>query len=276
MILYWKETAGLEGRDPVRILIEHDAEAVAEQGARLVEGLIRAKPDATIGLAAGATPLGLYARLLGRGPDLSRLTVFGLDEYLGLGTDHPASCAATLLAHFIRPAGIAPERVHLLDGRVQGDLKAACAEHERLIAAAGGLDLQILGLGVNGHIGFNEPGSSLAGRTRPVALRSSTLRTNAAIFAPDPVPPTALSMGVGTILAARTILLLATGPSKADAVARMIEGPVSAMVPASALQLHPDAWVVVDTAAGAKLTLAEDYRREAELLQIKRPGRVEP
>lgn len=250
----------------MRVLIEHDAGTVAEQGARLVAELICARPDAVVGLAAGATPLGLYARLLGMGLDLSRLTVFGLDEYLGLGAEHRASCAATLLEHFIRPAGIAPERVHLLDGTVQGGLEGACAEHERRIVAAGGLDLQILGLGVNGHIGFNEPGSSLAGRTRPVALRTSTLKTNAAIFAPDPVPPTALSMGVGTILAARTVLLLATGPSKADAVARMVEGPVSAMVPASALQLHPEAWVMVDAAAGARLTLAEDYRREADLL----------
>lgn len=251
----------------MRVLIEADARAVARRAAALVEKLVRRRPDAAIGLAAGATPLAMYGLLTdpARCLDLSRLSVFGLDEYLGLDAGHPAGCAFTLRHHFITPAAIPDGRVHLLDGATTGDLESHCAAHEAAIAAAGGLDLQILGLGVNGHIGFNEPGCGLAGRTRPVALRRSTRATNAPIFAPAEVPPAALSMGIGTILAARRVLLLATGPSKAEAAAKMIEGPVSAMVPASALQLHPDAVVVLDEAAAARLTLAEDYRDEAAI-----------
>jgi glucosamine-6-phosphate deaminase len=252
----------------VRVLIESDGQAVAAKAASLVEALVRARPACVVGLAAGATPLAMYARLTdpARSLDISRATVFGLDEYLGLDAQHPASCALTLRRHFIDGAGIAPERVHLLDGAAEGDLAAYCTSYEERIKTAGGLDLQILGLGVNGHVGFNEPGSGLASRTRLVGLRSSTRTTNAPIFAPAEVPKAALTTGIGTILGARRILLLATGPSKADAVAKMIEGPVSALVPASALQLHPDAVVVLDRAAAAGLALAEDYRDEAETL----------
>lgn len=255
------------------VLIEPDAQAVAARAASLVEGLVRARPDCVIGLAAGATPLAMYAELTDRrrSLDFSRATVFGLDEYLGLDDGHPASCARTLRTHFIDRAGIAASRTHLLDGLARGDLPAYCAAYEDRIKAAGGLDLQILGLGVNGHIGFNEPGSGLAGRTRLVGLRRSTRRTNAPIFAPAEVPEAALTTGIGTILGARRIILLATGPSKADAVAKMIEGPASALVPASALQLHPDAVVVVDAAAAAGLALAEDYRDEAAMV-LERGG----
>lgn len=260
----------------MRVLIEADAQAVARRAASLVEELVRRRPGAVLGLAAGATPLAMYGLLTApaRRLDLSRLSVFGLDEYLGLDAAHPASCAFTLRRHFITPAAIPESRVHLLDGGATGDLDAHCAAHEAAIEAAGGLDLQILGLGVNGHIGFNEPGCGLADRTRPVALRRSTRATNAPIFAPAEVPPAALSMGIGTILTARRILLLATGSSKAEAVARMVEGPVSAMVPASALQLHPDAVVVLDEAAAARLALAEDYRDEAATLL--QPGAAAP
>ncbi|WP_096701784.1 glucosamine-6-phosphate deaminase [Magnetospirillum sp. 15-1] len=252
----------------MRVLIEPDAQSVATRAASLVESLVRARPDCVMGLAAGATPLAMYAELTDqrRSLDFSRTTIFGLDEYLGLGAEHPASCARTLRAHFIDRAGIPPSRIHLLDGTAQGDLSAYCAAYEDRITAVGGLDLQILGLGVNGHIGFNEPGCGLAGRTRLVGLRRSTRRTNAPIFAPAEVPDAALTTGIGTILGARRIILLATGPAKADAVVKMIEGPVSALVPASALQLHPDAVVVLDEAAAAGLALAEDYRDEAEIL----------
>ncbi|BAE51538.1 glucosamine-6-phosphate deaminase [Paramagnetospirillum magneticum] len=257
----------------MRVLIEPNGPSVAERAASLVGALALSKPDCVIGLAAGATPLAMYARLTdpARSLDFSRATIFGLDEYLGLGEEHPASCALTLRQHFIDKAGIPPSRVHLLDGRAAEDLPAYCAAYEERIAAAGGLDLQILGLGVNGHIGFNEPGSGLACRTRLVGLRRSTRRTNAPIFAPAEVPKAALTTGIGTILAARRILLLATGPAKAEAVAKMIEGPVSAVIPASALQLHPDAVVILDEAAAAGLALAEDYRDEAEIL-LQRGG----
>ncbi len=255
----------------MRVLIEKDARAVAVRAASLVDARVRSHPRSVIGLAAGATPLAMYAELTDRhrALDLSRITVFGLDEYLGLGADHPASCAQTLRNHFIGKTGIAAAHVHLLDGTVQEDLAAYCDAYEELIRAAGGLDIQILGLGVNGHVGFNEPGSGLAGHTRLVGLRRSTRATNAPIFAPAEVPEAALSMGLSTIMGARRIILLATGTAKADAVARMIEGPVSALVPASALQLHPDAVVILDEAAAAGLALAEDYRLEASILMTR-------
>lgn len=257
----------------MRVLIEADPQAVASRAAALVEGLVRVKPDCVVGLAAGATPLALYAQLTDgwRGLDFSRSTIFGLDEYLGLDAAHPASCALTLRTHFIDKAGIAPSKTHLLDGMAQGDIAAYCAAYEERIATAGGLDLQILGLGVNGHVGFNEPGSGLASRTRLVGLRRSTRATNAPIFAPAPVPEAALTTGIGTILGARRIILLATGPAKADAVAKMIEGPASSLVPASALQFHPDAVVVLDEAAATGLALARDYRDEAAIL-LERGG----
>jgi glucosamine-6-phosphate deaminase len=256
----------------VRILILPDAASVARAAADRVAALLARTPAAALGLAAGATPLAAYADLIARHRagtiDLSRATAFGLDEYLGIGPDHPASCAFTLRRNLIEPAGIPEARVHLLDGLHAGDLAAHCAEHERAIATAGGIDLQILGLGVNGHIGFNEPGSGLAGPTRAVGLRAATRATNRPIFAPlgEEVPRAALTMGISTILAARRILLLATGATKADAVARMAEGPVGAWIPASALQLHPDATLLLDEAAAEKLALRDDYRAEAAAL----------
>jgi glucosamine-6-phosphate deaminase len=257
----------------VRVLIEQDARSVALRAASLVDGRVRTHPRSVIGLAAGATPLAMYAELTDprRTLDLSGITAFGLDEYLGLGADHPASCALTLRAHFIDKAGISAANVHLLDGMAQGDLAAYCAAYEERIKDAGGLDIQILGLGVNGHVGFNEPGSGLAGHTRLVGLRRSTRATNTPIFAPAEVPEAALTMGIGTIMGARRVILLATGPAKAEAVAKMIEGPVSALVPASALQLHPDAVVILDEAASSRLTLAQDYRDEAKIL-LERGG----
>lgn len=252
----------------MRVLIEVDARSVAMRAASLVDAMVRSHPLCVIGLAAGATPLAMYAELTDprRTLDLSRITVFGLDEYLGLDGGHLASCAQTLRGHFIGKAGMPASNVHLLDGMAQGDLTAYCAAYEQRIKAAGGVDIQILGLGVNGHIGFNEPGSGLAGHTRLVGLRRSTRATNAPIFIPADVPEAALSMGIGTIMGARRIILLATGPAKAEAVAKMIEGPVSALVPASALQLHPDAVVILDEAAAVGLALAEDYKMEARIL----------
>lgn len=254
------------------VVIHPDADTVSRRAADLVEALIRTKPGAVIGLAAGATPLAMFAELVRRhqadGLDFSGITVFGLDEYLGLDRDHPASCAFTFHHHLIQRVNLAPSRVHLLSGRPDGELRAACAAHDRAIRAAGGLDLQILGLGVNGHIGFNEPGCSLGGLTHPVGLRSSTRATNRPLFAPaEEVPRAAVSMGVATILAARRVMLLATGNAKAPAVAKAVEGPLTAMVPASALQLHPDALMLLDEAAAGDLTLKDDYKAERAALE---------
>ncbi|MBI3445084.1 MAG: glucosamine-6-phosphate deaminase [Magnetospirillum sp.] len=253
------------------VLIEPHADAVSRRAADLVEGLIRAKPDCVIGLAAGATPLGLYAELVRRhlenALDFSRVTAIGLDDYLDLSPDHPAACGCILRRALISRVNLDPARIHLLDTNPQGDLQTYCAAHEARIEAVGGLDLQILGLGVNGHIGFNEPGCSLAARTHPVALRARTRITNGPLFVTgQEVPKMAMTMGVATILSARRIMLLATGPSKAEAVAKAVEGPVTAMLPASALQLHPDAMMLLDSAAAEGLSLKEDYRAEAAVL----------
>lgn len=250
-------------------MIESDAASVARRAAALVDSLIRAKPDCILGLAAGATPLALYALLTApeRGLDLSRVTLFSLDDYLGIDPDHSAGCGRILRDNFVGKAGFSPDRIHLMDGRPKSDVASHCAAFEALIRSCGGIDLQILGLGVNGHIGFNEPGSGLACRTRLVALSARTRRANAPGFAPAPVPPAALTMGIGTICEARRLLLLATGPAKAEAVRAMVEGPVTAKVPASALQLHPDAVVMLDDAAADGLELSQDYRDQDRILQ---------
>jgi glucosamine-6-phosphate deaminase len=257
------------GGKAVRVLIESDAHAVAVRAASLVEAQIRARPDSVLGLAAGATPLALYALLTdpARGIDFSRVTLFSLDDYLGIGADHPAGCGRMLRTHFVDKGNFAPQRVHLLDGQVTGDIAAHCAAHEAAIRQAGGIDLQILGLGGNGHIGFNEPGSGLGERTRLVALSARTRKANAPGFAPAPVPPVALTMGIGTICEARRLLLLATGPAKAEAVRGMVEGPVTARLPASALQLHPDAVIMLDEAAADGLALKEDYKEQDRVLR---------
>lgn len=255
---------------PIHIL--NDAKSVALKGADIIASLIKDKPDAAIGLAAGATPEAMYEELARRcqqeGLDFSHARFFGLDEYLGLGVDHPASCAGTLWRCLIGRVNVPKAHVRLFDGRLQGDPAIACREHEAAIAKAGGLDLQILGLGVNGHIGFNEPGCSLKGRAHPLALRASTRKTNGPIFEKlgEPVPECAVTIGIGAILEAKRVLMLATGPKKAKAVALALEGPVTALLPASALQLHPEAHWLLDEAAAGDLALKEDYKTEAALL----------
>lgn len=246
------------------VVTQPDVQSVSLCAADMIAGLMRRNPQAVIGLAAGATPLGLYDELVRRhhdeGLDFSQLTVFGLDEYLGIAPDHPASCGHAIRSRLIERVNLAPSQVHLMDGRPSGDLFGYCTRHEEKITKAGGLDLQILGLGINGHVGFNEPGSSLGGRTGPVILSTNTRTTNRPAFPPhEETPKAAITMGVATILAARRILLLATGAAKADAVAKMIEGPLTAMVPASALQLHPDAVILLDTAAAGRLLRQEKY-----------------
>lgn len=254
------------------VIVLPDAQAVARRAADLVADLIARKPDAVLGLAAGATPVGMYDELVRRradGLEFSRTTLFGLDEYLDLAADHPASCAWALRHHFITPIGADPARVHLL-GTPTGDPAAYCAAYDRAIADAGGLDLQILGLGVNGHIGFNEPGCSLGGRTHVTGLSAATRATNRPLFPPpDDVPPMAITMGVATILAARQVLMLATGSAKAAMVATFVEGPLTARVPASALQLHENTVVLLDESAAAGLRFRADY--ETEVAAVFRP-----
>ncbi len=248
----------------MEVVILPDADAVARTAADRVATLVRRRPGAVLGLATGSSPTGIYAELARRVAagelDLGAVSAFALDEYVGLPPGHPQSYAAVLDRSVVRPLGLRPERVHVPDGGAV-DLDAAAARYDRGISEAGGIDLQLLGIGANGHIGFNEPTSSFASRTRVKTLAPRTREDNARFFeAPEQVPTHCLTQGLGTILEARELLLVAQGEAKAEAVAAAVEGPLAAVCPASALQLHRRAAVLVDEAAAARLRLADYYR----------------
>ena len=237
---------------------------VGRLAARKITQLIRRKPAAVIGLATGSSPLAIYAELAAAvrdgSLDASRVSGFALDEYVGIPEQHPESYAAVLRREVTEPLGRDPSRVHVPDGRAS-DLEAACQAYEAAIRDAGGIDLQILGIGANGHIGFNEPTSSFGSRTRIKTLAPRTRADNARFFAsPDEVPMHCLTQGLGTIMDAREVVLVAQGSQKAAAVAAAIEGPVSSMCPASILQFHPEATVIIDEDAAGSLTLTDYYR----------------
>jgi glucosamine-6-phosphate deaminase len=211
-----------------------------------------------MGLPTGRTPVPLYRELVtlyrAHLVDFSMTTTFNLDEFVGMGSADPRSYRAFMQCHLFDHVNLSPRRIRFLDG-LAGDTAAECARYERAIRYAGGIDLQILGLGANGHIGFNEPAARLTARTHRTTLTPATRRANAALFGnrPGDVPREALSMGMATILHARRIVLLATGAAKAAAVARALNGPITPRVPASFLQLHPAAEVWLDRAAAARL-----------------------
>jgi glucosamine-6-phosphate deaminase len=234
-----------------------DAGAIA---AERIAALVARKPDAVLGLATGSTPLPVWAALRERGVDLSRVRGFALDEYLGLPPGHPESYRAVITREVVGPLGLNPALVRV-PGDDGGPISTAGARYEEAIRAAGGVDLQILGIGRTGHIGFNEPGSSLASRTRVKTLTDATRADNARFFASAAeVPRHCLTQGLGTILEARELVLLAFGHAKAEAVAGAVEGPVSASLPASAIQLHPEVMVLLDEAAASRLRYADYYR----------------
>lgn len=251
----------------MRVIIVETPDEVARVSARRIARAIR-KPRTpgratVLGVATGSSPLGTYRELgeLVRAGELDTRGVraFALDEYVGLDPAHPESYHSVIHRTVTEQLGLDPALVHVPDG-VASDLEAGCEHYERLIREAGGVDLQLLGIGANGHIGFNEPSSSFASRTRVKALAPKTRADNARFFdSAEQVPVHSVTQGLGTILDARELLLVAQGEAKADAVAGMIEGPVSSMCPASALQLHADATVVIDRAAAAKLTLTDFY-----------------
>ena len=244
----------------MEIIIQPTPEAATEIAARLVARLLKEKPDAVLGLATGSTPLLLYRSLVEMRLDWSRVRTFNLDEYLGLAPDHPQSYHHFMWENLFRHVNVRPENVHIPDGLAQ-DVPGFCADYEARIRAVGGIDLQLLGIGSDGHIGFNEPSSSLASRTRIKTLTQRTRADNARFFASaEEVPSHVITMGIGTIMEARTNLLLAFGDKKAQAVAEAAEGPITAMNPASVLQLHPDARVCLDEAAATQLKRAEYYR----------------
>ncbi|MEU6401286.1 glucosamine-6-phosphate deaminase [Streptomyces sp. NPDC046985] len=249
----------------MEVVIVPDARAGGELIAEAMARLLRRTPDALLGVATGSTPLPVYEALAAQvrsgAADASRARIAQLDEYVGLPADHPESYRSVLRREVLAPLGIPMEAFLGPDGAAE-DVQAACAAYDRMLAEAGGVDLQLLGIGTDGHIGFNEPCSSLASRTRIKTLTQQTRVDNARFFDGDvdQVPHHVITQGIGTILEARHLVLLATGEGKADAVAATVEGPVAAVCPASALQLHPHATVVVDEAAAGELKLADYFR----------------
>ena len=238
----------------MEVITRPSAEAAVALVARLIEARMRAMPDLVLGLATGRTMERVYARLVASGVSFARARTFNLDEYIGLPPGDPHGYRHYMQRHLFDHVDVDPARTHLPDGAAT-DLKEAARRFEAAIAAAGGIDLQLLGIGEAGHIGFNEPLSALMSRTRDKTLTPTTRAQNAAMFGGDSerVPLRALTMGVGTILEARELLLLALGERKAAIVARAVEGPITAMVSASAIQIHPNCKVVVDEAAAARL-----------------------
>lgn len=248
----------------MEVVILPGGRQIASLVADAVESLLRSKPDAVLGLATGSSPLPVYDELARRheraGLDFSRACGFTLDEYVGLEPGHPESYREVIRRDFANRVNINPDNVLGPDGSA-ADIPAACRGYEDRIRERGGIDLQLLGLGTDGHIGFNEPGSSLASRTRIKSLIEQTRRDNARFFRSlDEVPHHVVTQGLGTILESRHAILLATGAQKAQAVHDLVEGPVAAICPASVLQLHPHASIVVDEAAASSLKLADYYR----------------
>ncbi|PSL36451.1 glucosamine-6-phosphate deaminase [Labedella gwakjiensis] len=244
------------------VIIVPDAPTAGSIVADELVRLIRRRPDAVLGLATGSSPLPVYDALRERieGVDVSRVRGFALDEYVGLDAAHPESYRSVITREVVEPLGLDPRLIRTPDGSLDG-IATAGEEYEAAIAEAGGIDAQILGIGTDGHIGFNEPGSSFASRTRVKTLTRQTREDNARFFESiDDVPMHCITQGLGTILRARSLVLLAFGEGKADAVAGAIEGPVSASLPGSAIQLHEHVTVVVDEAAASRLRNADYYR----------------
>jgi glucosamine-6-phosphate deaminase len=244
----------------MEVIIQPTPEKCSQIAAALVADLVRRKPAAVLGLATGSTPLKLYENLVAAGLDWSQVTTFNLDEYLGVPPEHPQSYHTYMWENLFTKVNIHPERIHLPDG-MAADVPTFCRQYEEQIRAAGGIDLQLLGLGTEGHIGFNEPSSSLASRTRIKTLTQQTRADNARFFGDeDQVPYHVITMGIGTIMEARQTLLLAFGESKAEAVAAAVEGPITASNPGSILQMHPQAVVCLDDAAASSLERTDYYR----------------
>lgn len=248
----------------MQIVIVGSSTEVGRIAAAKIGQVIRGRADAVLGVATGSSPLAIYAELSRQvreeGFDCSAVRAFALDEYVGLPAGHPESYRSVIRRDVVEPLGLTPSRVHVPDGTA-ADVVGACAAYEHQIRELGPVDIQILGIGSNGHIGFNEPTSSFASRTRIKTLAPKTRADNARFFnSYEEVPTHCLTQGLATILDAKRLVLVAQGEKKADAVAKMVEGPVSSMCPGSALQLHADATVVVDQAAASRLTLSDYYR----------------
>jgi glucosamine-6-phosphate deaminase len=248
----------------MEIIIQPTPEEASRIAAHIIAKLVRTKPDAVLGLATGSTPLLLYRELIRmhreEGLDFSGVTTFNLDEYIGLSADHPQSYNRFMRDHLFRHINVSHENVHIPDGMTD-DVPGTCRSYEQRIREAGGIDLQVLGIGSDGHVGFNEPTSSLASRTRIKTLTEETLQDNARFFdQPEQQPHHVITMGIGTVMESGQVVLLAFGEQKAEAIAAAVEGPVSSMMPASALQFHPKTHMLLDEPAAGKLAKAGYYR----------------
>ena len=241
-----------------RILVFPNERSAARALARRIAESLRERPRLVLGLPTGRTPVRFYhelATIAARGgASFSQATTFNLDEFLGIPSDHPGSYRRFMEAHLFGRVDLPRSQIHFLNGAAT-NAAAECARYERAIARAGGIDVQILGIGTNGHIGFNEPGRTLHARTHRVRLKPETRRSNAGLFCgkATAVPTEALSMGMGTILKARSIVLLATGASKAACIERVVNGPITTELPASFLQLHADVTIMLDAPAAGRL-----------------------
>jgi len=245
------------------VIIKKNYDETSREAAGMVAERIRKNPKLILGLATGSTPLGLYKELIRmhreEGLDFSKVTTFNLDEYIGLSPVHSQSYHYFMHENFFKHININPKFVHIPDGKAK-NIEAHCEWYEEQIQKAGGIDVQILGIGANGHIAFNEPGSSLGSRTRIKTLTKQTIKDNARFFENKAeVPRYAITMGIGTIMEAKELILLAAGKNKTNAVKAAVEGPITAMCPASILQMHRKAFVIIDKAAALKLRNTYHY-----------------
>lgn len=266
----------------MEVMVLRNAEEVAATAAHLLKVLLRSKPDAVLGLATGSTPLALYRRLVADHLDgkttFRQVTSFNLDEYLGIAASNPQSYRSYMDRELFDLVDIDKSRTFMPVCADHQNPRVVGAMYEEQIRAAGGIDLQVLGIGANGHIGFNEPSSSLSSRTRVKTLTRQTFKDNSRLFSEDEFQPKlAMTMGIATIMGARKILLLATGANKADAVAKMIEGPVTAMCPASVLQMHEHATILLDEPAAAGLQNRDyyDWAHQQNLALHERFGEID-
>jgi glucosamine-6-phosphate deaminase len=248
----------------MEVIIAANYDKICEEAARIIQQEWQKKNSLVLGLATGETPLGVYKKLIEMNKrdeiDFSSIAAFSLDEYLGLEEDHPQSFAYYMNKNFFEHINIQTKNIFRLEGK-PSDIETHCQEYEEKIKNYGGIDVQILGIGRNGHIGFNEPGSSLSSRTRVKTLTEETVRDNARFFTDEQeVPRFCLTMGIGTMLEARMVILLASGKNKSEAVFQCVEGAVTASVPASALQLHQRVKILVDEEAGSLLTHKDYYK----------------
>ena len=241
----------------MQLRVFNEAQQACHAAAMMMAAQLLQKPDSVLGLATGSSPVPSYDLLADEYAagvvDFSQVTTFNLDEYVGLGPEHPQSYRYFMEQHLFSRVNIRREASHVPDG-CASDLAAEAVAYDEAIRAAGGLDVQLLGIGRNGHIGFNEPGESFVAGTHVVALSQNTIAANARFFSSeDEVPRQAISMGIGSIMSARQVLLIATGESKADAIARTVKGDITPWVPASILRTHPNVVLLLDRAAASKL-----------------------